>query len=300
MRKTAPNAPSMTFKPSLLFGVVLLLSAIGLLIYAIQTKAVIETPRSEMKKLPTDVKQALQEKKQTTILAASLRVPILLYHYVEYVQDKKDTIRQSLNINPDIFEKQIQTLQSAGYTFMTAKELGDVLDGNMPLPPRPILLTFDDGHWDLDTVILPLLKKYHVKATAYIISGFIDKQDFLTSEQLQDVINSGLVDVGAHTIHHIALKGKLLPIVTTEVDDSKKMLEETYHIHVVSFAYPDGSFDLQAANVVKDGGFTTAVSTIPGIQQDQLNRFFLYRIRPGARFGEELLSYLEQNTFKAY
>ena len=85
-----------------------------------------------------------------------------------------------------------------------------------------------------------------------------------------------------------------------EVDTSKKMLEDTYHIHVVSFAYPNGEFDEQSVQVVKQDGFTTAVSTIPGIAQDQNNRFFLYRLRPGGRIGQVLLDYLSSNSYRMY
>lgn len=280
--------------------VVLILIVVGVGIIHYQFKPTLELPRTEMKRLPADVKETLEKQPSQATLSASFRVPILMYHYVEYVQDKRDTIRQSLNINPDIFENQVQTLVNAGYTFMNTQKLGEVIDGKMPLPPKPILLTIDDGHWDLDTVILPILKKYHVEATAYIIPGFLGGSDFLSKQQLQDVINSGLVEIGAHTVHHIALKGKLLPVVKYEVFQSKAMLENTYYIHVVSFAYPNGSFDSQAINVVKDARFTTAVSTIPGVNQSQQNRFFLYRLRPGRRMGQTLLNYLQQNTFRAF
>ncbi len=279
---------------------VIILLLAGLTTVVRQFKPTIETPRSEMKTLPPDIKNEMERQPVPATSSATFRVPILMYHYVEYVQDKRDRLRQLLDINPNIFEQQIQTLQQAGYTFMTAKELGEVIDGKMKLPNNPVLITFDDGHWDLDTVILPILKKYHVKATAYIIPGFLGGSDFMTPNQLRDVISSGLVDIGAHTVHHIALKGKLFPIVQFEVNQSKAILEQTYHLKVVSFAYPNGSFDQQAVNIVRDAGFTTAVSTIPGIAQSNLNRFFLYRIRPGYRTGQLLLNYLQQNTFAQY
>jgi len=60
----------------------------------------------------------------------------------------------------------------------------------------------------------------------------------MSEDQVRDVLKSGLVEIGAHTVHHIALKGRSEKIVTYEVDESKKMLEDTYHISVVSFAYP--------------------------------------------------------------
>lgn len=284
-------------------GIFIFIFVIGFFFAAIFSKQnpLLEIPRNEMKKIPPDIKKTLQQQQATPSLLANIRVPILLYHYVEYVQDKKDTIRQSLDITPNTFESQIKTLQDAGYSFITAKDLGEVLDGKMQLPPQPIMLTFDDGHWDLDTVVLPILKKYHVKVTAYIIPGFIGtNSDSMTPVELQEVVDSGLVDIGAHTMHHLWLRGLSLAQVQYEVDTSKTQLEQQYHIQVSGFAYPYGAFDQQAIEVVKKAGFTTAVSTIPGIEQNQLNRFFMYRIRPGYRTGADLLTYLQQNTFRPY
>lgn len=223
-----------------------------------------------------------------------------MYHYIEYVTDKRDTIRKSLNINPDIFEAQVQTLIGAGYTFITAKELGEAIDNKRTIPKKAIILTFDDGHWDLDSVILPILRRYNIKATAYIVPGLLGGSDFLTEKELRNVIDSGLIDVGAHTVHHVSLRDRTFKAAQYEIDQSKTMLEENYHIHVVSFAYPYGTFDKQAINIIKDAGFTTAASTIPGIIQSKQNRFFLYRIRPGYRIGKALLDYLSGNSFRAY
>lgn len=249
--------------------------------------------RKSLKSVPPDMKKAIVQEQKTATISATLHIPILMYHYVEYVQDKKDTERQKLNVNPNIFELQIQTLIAAHYTFITAKDLGDILDGKMSVPQNPIILTFDDGHWDLDTSVLPILKKYNVHATAYIVPGFIGTNtDSLTPKEMQDVVNSGLIDVGAHTMHHISLKSKPLATVEYEVDQSKAVLENTYHIHVYSFAYPYGTFDKQTLNVVKQAGFTTAASTIAGNEQSNQNRFFLFRVRPGYLTGQALLSYL--------
>ncbi len=259
-----------------------------------QLRPVLETPKTEMAKIPPTIVNKFKKESQAHV---TFRVPILMYHYVEYVQDKKDTIRQALDINPNIFEEQVKTLAGAGYTFITAKDLGEALDGKKELPKNPILLTFDDGHWDLDTVVLPILKKYNAKATAYIIPGFLGGSDFLSPSQLRDVISSGLVEIGAHTVHHVSLKGKFLPIVQYEVLQSKLMLEKDYNLSVVSFAYPGGQFDEQAINVVKNDKFSTAVSTIPGEAQSVANRFFLFRLRPGYRTGDTLLKYINGTNF---
>ncbi len=255
-----------------------------------------ETRLTEMKKIPSEVKRTIQY----ATPSATFRVPILMYHYVEIVQNKQDKIRVSLDTPPGVLASQIKTLQDGGYTFMTASQLADVLDGKAKLPEKPILLTFDDGHRDFYTDVLPILKQYHVKATNYVISGFLGGTDFMTAAQVKEVARSGLVEIGAHTVHHLALKGRFPQVLQYEVRDSKNTLERLIHQPVVSFAYPYGSFDLQAIQAVKDAGFRTAVSTIPGIEVNQQNRYFLYRIRPGYRTGQELLLFLQQTSYKAW
>lgn len=261
------------------------------------SKVVLESPKTDVKKLPPEIKKRLTEAPPLK----PIRVPILLYHYVEYVKDTKDTIRQSMTILPHTFEEQIKTLQNDGYTFITARELGEIINGEKELPQKPIVLTFDDGHWDLYTDILPILKKHNVKATAYIVPGMVGKdQDFLTEKQLDAVVQSNLIEIGAHTTRHAYLTGRPLTTIKYEVEASKIQLEQMYSINVVSFAYPYGAFDEQVEKVVKEAGYTTAVSTIPGIMQSGENKYFLYRLRPGGRTGENLLIWLAQNTFSAY
>lgn len=247
-------------------------------------------------KFPPDVEKRLK----SSTPSASFRVPILMYHYIEYVKDPGDTIRKSLDIVPFVFEKQLQTLKEAGYTFITPSQLSNIIDGKEELPPKPIILSFDDGYQDFYDNVFPLLKKYNIKVVAYIISGFLDKPNFMYSWEVQELAQSGLVEVGAHTVNHVYLKGSPRITAEYEIRESKKMLEELIGSPVVSFAYPSGAFDLQAETLVKNAGYKSAVSTVPGIVAADQDRFFLFRIRPGNRMGDELLNFLAQNSFRAY
>lgn len=233
-------------------------------------------------------------------ISGTIRVPILMYHYVEYVQDKGDKIRISLNIPPYILEQQLQTLIGAGYTFMTENELDDVLDGIKPLPQKPILLTFDDGYRDFYTDAYPILKKYHVKATAYVVPGFLDRPNYMFRTQLDEIAKDAFIEIAAHTVDHVGLAKQSLKTITDEIFRSKIMLENETHKPVVDFAYPYGAFDDQAIQVVKDAGFRSATSTLPGIEQGQINRYFMFRLRPGYRTGQTLVDWLNQTTFSAY
>lgn len=247
-------------------------------------------------KLPVEIKERLKN----STASATFRVPILLYHYVEYVKDPGDTIRKSLDIVPFVFENQLKTLQGAGYTFITPADVARAIDGKENLPPQPIILSFDDGYRDFYDNVFPLLKKYNVRGVAYIISGFLNRPNFMYAWQVQDLERSGLIEIGAHTVHHVYLKGVSKSVADYEIKQSKKDLEDLISVPVVSFAYPSGAFDLQAEAIVKDAGFTSAASTVPGIDISDMDRFFMYRIRPGNRMGYNLLNYLSQNSFRPY
>jgi peptidoglycan/xylan/chitin deacetylase (PgdA/CDA1 family) len=240
----------------------------------------------------TNPQPVLPIQSSSTATMSAVHVPILMYHYIEHVKDVRDTFRQKLDIYPEILDLQLKTLSEAGFTFLTMSQVGEVLDGKASLPEKPIVLTFDDGYRDFYTDAFPVLEKYHVKSTAYIISGFLGKPNYMTVNQVKDIARSGIVEVAAHTEHHIDLQHASLTKATQEIVGSKQALEQLISSPVVSFAYPGGRFNPSTVDVVKQAGFTTAVSTLPGSEVAIQNRFILFRLRPGSRTGQHLLDFL--------
>jgi peptidoglycan/xylan/chitin deacetylase (PgdA/CDA1 family) len=229
---------------------------------------------------------------------ASIRVPILLYHYVEYVHN--DPGKQNLNIPPNILTEQIETLKKDGYTFITPDDLISVLGKSDQLHQKVVILSFDDGYMDFYTDVFPILQKEQVKAVAYIVPNFLDRPNYLFTFQLKQIAKSPLVEIGAHTMDHLWLQDMSKEKAAYQIAQSKKQLQDLLHLPINSFAYPYGAFDSQAVQLVKDAGFTNAVSTLPGIMQSQDNEYYLFRLRPGYRTGTVLLSFLKQNTFQAF
>ncbi len=227
------------------------------------------------------------------VLVQPVRVPILMYHYVEIVKDPKDTIREGLDILPKTMDAQIATFLSHGYTPIFMSDLAAYLDGKGTLPDKPIVFTFDDGYRDFYTDAYPILQKYHVKATSYVVPGFLDKPNYMTKQEVMDIASSGLVEVAAHTVHHVSLKGISPQLLHAEIYGSKTQLEHLIGKPVIDFAYPYGSYDSAAVIAVSAAGFRTATTTRPGIIQSPDYRFTLLRLRPGARTGTYLISWLE-------
>jgi peptidoglycan/xylan/chitin deacetylase (PgdA/CDA1 family) len=252
-----------------------------------------ETKKNIEKVIPKEVKSA----HLSASTGATFRIPILMYHYVEYVKDKKDLTRQSLDIEPNVFEAQIKTLVDDHFTFLKMSDVADILDGLKSLPEKPVILTFDDGYRDFYTDAYPIIKKYQVKATAYVVPGFFDQPNYMLTSQIKELALDDNIELGAHTMHHVYLKDVASIFAEREIVQSKYKLEDIIHKPVMSFAYPYGAFDNQAIELSKKAGFSTSVSTIGGIQASVDNRYFLYRMRAGMMTGDILINFIENPPF---
>lgn len=225
-----------------------------------------------------------------------MKIPIIMYHYVEYVKDIGDFIRKRLSINPYVFESQLKSLNENHYTTYFVKDIPDILDGKTNYSTQSAVLTFDDGYEDFYTDVFPLLKKYQIKATVYIICDFIGRKGFLNAQEIKELAASDLVEIGDHTMDHYYLKNSLIKTADQQIIYCKNELENNYGITIKTFAYPYGAFSPETIELVKQLGFTAAVSVISGTEQSNENLFYLSRIRAGQFSGTNMISVLEKTT----
>lgn len=250
----------------------------------------------EVTTLPKDINNVLGLKVgPNTPPDITIRIPILLYHYVEWV--KNDPERQKLTIPPTVLTAQIETLKNDGYTFITTNDLAQALNGQKKLPAKVVILTFDDGYMDMYTDVFPILKKEQVKAVAYIVPNFLDHPNYMFTYQVKELANNSLIEIGAHTMDHTWLAGIASKSAAFEIQTSRSALQQMTGKQITSFAYPYGAFDPQAIRFVNEAGFTNAVSTLPGIIESTQHIYYLSRLRPGYRVGKTLLEYLAQDSF---
>lgn len=242
---------------------------------------------------PTDLQEkdlkSLKPKQET-----SLEIPILLYHYVEYVTDERDFIRESLNVPPHVFEAQIKTLKDAGYKFIWPKEIPNLLKDPQNRQNKYAILSFDDGYEDFYTDVFPILKKHNIKAVNYVVSNFRNKLNYMKDAQIKDLVESGLVEIGSHTYSHPRLDIIEETAANNEVLLGKKSLEEAFNIHIESFAYPYGGHNETTEKFVESAGFTTAVTLDEGTMVTRELLFRLMRVRPGHNMGADLLAIIEE------
>ena len=223
------------------------------------------------------------------------KIPVLMYHYVEINQDKKDFKRDSLNINPYIFEKQMITLKNAGYKFIWMSEIEQALKDKSN--QKYVAITFDDGYESFYSQTYPFIKKHGIKITNYIIYDSIGKLNYMSKPQLQKIYSEGLLEIGSHTLNHPDLRAFSDEEVRRQLVSSKKSLEKEFGISVVSFCYPFGFFNEKTISLVKEAGYKNATTTQLGsvVYEDKLQT--ISRIRPGIKTDQELLKYLDSINY---
>lgn len=210
---------------------------------------------------------------------------ILMYHMI------KDPIKgkkfNKLRVSPKKFEEQIKYLKEKGFNFITMKEINSA-------PYKSVAITFDDGYEDNFSNAFPILKKYNAKATIYLVvdrhnrewsslkksknnSGELKEESKLTDEQIKEMLKSGLIEIGSHTLTHPNLLKLNKEEYKKEIFESKKIIEKTFNIKCYSFCYPFGLFKKEDVELVKEAGYINATTTNKGISTKK-EPFLLKRI----------------------
>ena len=168
-------------------------------------------------------------------------LPVIMYHHVgQPVFSDPPTQKQRHEeltfLDEEVFSAQLAKLKAMGFTFINLDDLAQ------PLPPKPIMLTFDDGHRDNFTKAWPILKQFAAKATIFLATDYIGTDPtFLTWEQVQELDQSPLITFGSHSCSHTRLRQLSMEQIQHELRASKKVIEEHLGHPINAFAYPYGS-----------------------------------------------------------
>ena len=205
-------------------------------------------------------------------------IPILMYHSVSPLVEKNDRLK----ITPDNFDRQMHFLRAQRYNIITLEEVADLLRNNKKIPARTIAVTFDDGYRDNYTYAYPILKKYRIPATIFIIVSEVGRVqgDRLFWNKIKDMQSSGLITLGSHTFNHPWLPEVASDdILKNEIMGSKKVLEDKIGAKVNSFCYPGGRLNAKIKKTVIDSGYKVAVATKAKGMLSNTDIFALRRIR---------------------
>ena len=201
-------------------------------------------------------------------------IPVLNYHHISEVNGN------ALILFPEQFEAQMKYLAEEGYTTITPTELLDSWENGTPLPPKPIIITFDDGYKDNYTEAYPILKKYNLKATIFLVTGVVSAYpSYLTWEDVNEMQSSGLINFESHTITHSKLNEiTSLDDLWAELLGSREIIESHTKAPVTFIAYPYGSVNERIAELTKAAGYRAAFLVDFGLTSPADNRYDLKRI----------------------
>ena len=259
---------------------------------AVAGAAVLERHAPEWMTSVSNHQILLTHKRVIPLGRASIRVPILMYHYIRSAPSiYKDYVGYRLSVTPADFRTQMDWLAGHGYNPVDFNDLREYFAGREPLPSKPVVLTFDDGYSDLYTTAYPVLHEYRFKAVAYIVTSFVGTSRYVTAAQVLEMDHNG-IQIASHTVDHANLAGTSLSWATQQLASSRTWLQQLVGHPVIDFAYPSGKFNSGVVGALQATGYDTAVTELPGTVHARADRYLWTRVRVG---GGESLSDFVQN-----
>ena len=235
-----------------------------------------------------------------------ISLPIVMYHGLL----KEEKQQGTYVISPDLFESDLRYLKEHGYTTVVVQDLIDYVQDGVPLPDKPIMLTFDDGYYNNYVYAYPLLQKYQSRMVLSPIGRYADQYSqeetlhatysYATWAQLKEMIDSGLVEVQNHSydMHGDGKSSKrkgaqrvsgetveqYTQALRRDLGKMQDAVTENTGVTPTAFTYPFGAFSKESVPVLREMGFQATLlceSRINTITRDPECLFGLGRyLRP--------------------
>lgn len=214
-------------------------------------------------------------------VARTLRVPILMYHYVKEPPADADIYQRDNSVSPARLESHLRYLRDAGYRAVTLDDLLYGLAQGRALPDKSVILTFDDGHADNYENAFPLLQQYGVVAHFFILTDVINAgtPGYMTWAQVEEMAAAGQ-RFGSHARDHsLSLRGKTVDFLVWHALGGMEAITEHLGYHPRWIAYPAGEYDEQTRAVYKSAHYWGGLSTRQGATHTLDDIFELKRVR---------------------
>lgn len=239
------------------------------------------------------------------------RVTALLYHHFTSATDtayqEVSNYLPSYFCDDTAFEEQMNYLAQEGYTTISLDEFVAFQDGKKPLPPKPLILTFDDGFASNYLYAFPILKKYGMKATIFVTLD-PDCENFkkyskvdrpLTHEEIREMSRHG-ISIESHGMTHRYLSALPPEIIRWELEESKRQLEQILEKPAQYIAIPSGAYSRTVKHLVMESGYKAAFCMLKGTNSQSSDRFALRRLVIGRHFNIDDFSRILQPTGASY
>jgi peptidoglycan/xylan/chitin deacetylase (PgdA/CDA1 family)/glycosyltransferase involved in cell wall biosynthesis len=197
------------------------------------------------------------------------------------------------NPNPRLFRRCIEWLLRHGYTFVSERDVIEIIQGRKTAPPRAVWLSFDDGFKEFLDNVVPLVREHGIPVTLFVPTGIVQgegmfywlrhkrRRDALSIEELKQIAAYPEITVGSHTVTHAITSHLSEAELQFELSESKRTLERWIDAETISFAYPVGQFNGNERAVLARCGYTLAVTTENALITSQTDPYLVPRFSIG-------------------
>jgi peptidoglycan/xylan/chitin deacetylase (PgdA/CDA1 family) len=208
-------------------------------------------------------------------------VPILNYHVIG--EPPASAPFPELYVSRRVFAAQLRWLRRNGYQAVSLRRVYDYWRRGRVLPPKPIVISFDDGYRGQFTNARPLLLRYRWPAVLNLaVQNVLDGK--LTVRQLQTMARDGW-EIDAHSLTHPDLTTLNGGELRRQVAGSRRWIRRRLGVPVDFFCYPAGRYDAAVVAAVRAAGFLGATTTNQGLASRSEGLFTLDRIRVNGSDG---------------
>lgn len=195
----------------------------------------------------------------------TLRVPILMYHYISVPPADADIYRTDLSVTPDNFREQMAYLAENGYTPIDLYQLSAAIADKIELPEKPIVLTFDDGYLDNYENAFPILQEFGFPGTFFVITDYADQgaEGYANWEQLEEMAAAGM-RIETHTKNHPDLSTMGRDDVIFQALGSQETIAAHIGYTPRYLCYPGGRYNEETIQILGELDFWGATTTQGG------------------------------------
>jgi peptidoglycan/xylan/chitin deacetylase (PgdA/CDA1 family) len=187
-------------------------------------------------------------------------VPIIEYHAIQ--PPVPGAQFPELFVPQADFVEQMKWLDQHGYEGITLDQVEAAWYKDGELPPKPVVLTFDDGYLSQYVAAFPALQHFHWPGVLNLVA----KNSDLPDEDVQKMLDANPPwELASHTISHPDLTTLNSSELNREVAGSRRILQDRFGVPVNNFCYPLGKYDDTVITAVKSAGYTGATSEVPGL-----------------------------------
>lgn len=185
-----------------------------------------------------------QRQNSAAQILAKPEVPVLCYHRIA------DNRKGDYTVSVATFAAQVKALADSGYHSISPAQLYSYLMYNNPLPQKPVMITFDDSREEHTTIAAPILEKYGFRGVFFIMTITYNKKNYMTKAQIAQLAKKGHT-IGLHSWDHtMVTKYKEAADWQKQVEKPKDVLEKVVGIPVEYWAYPNGVYNHQSAEML--------------------------------------------------